>query len=174
MNKRGFTIIELLIAITIMSILILLGVVNLSGAQANGRDSERKTDIETISRYLETYYSSGSGAVDDLNIGVYPTTTQLSGNESTILRDIDDRALKAPGQSGISLVMAATSSDQTPTIDEYIYQPIQINTDGTYSICNSSNPVCRRYNLYYRLEVAKTSSDCPAPGYVCKISSKNQ
>ncbi len=60
MRRRGFTIVELVIVITIMAILLTLGVVNLRSAQANARDTERKTDIESIAQHLETYYTSGT------------------------------------------------------------------------------------------------------------------
>ncbi len=59
-TKNAFTIVELIIVITIMAILITLGVVNLRGTQANARDNERKTDIETIAQHLETYYKGGT------------------------------------------------------------------------------------------------------------------
>lgn len=60
MNRRGFTIIELVIVITIMGILMTLGVVNLRSSQANSRDTERRLDIDTIAQHLESYYSSGA------------------------------------------------------------------------------------------------------------------
>ena len=60
MRRRGFTIIELVITITIMAILLTLGVVSLSGTQKNARDSERKSDISTIALNLESYYLSGT------------------------------------------------------------------------------------------------------------------
>jgi len=59
MKRRGFTIIELIIVVTIMGILLTIGVVNLRGSQANGRDAERKVDVDTIALHLETYYTSG-------------------------------------------------------------------------------------------------------------------
>jgi len=62
MKRRGFTIIELIIVVTIMGILLTIGVVNLRGSQANGRDAERKVDVDTIALHLETYYTSGIDA----------------------------------------------------------------------------------------------------------------
>lgn len=169
MNRHGFTIIELIIIITVMSILLVLGVVNLNGAQANSRDSERKTDVETIALQLEAYYDSGNDT--STSVGQYPSvdpTNGLIGRETTYLRDLDVASLMAPGASSSSLI-AATNNIQTvsgvlpqPTISQYEYQPIA--TDG--SLCdNSTTKECRKFNLYYRLEVDNT---------VNMITSRNQ
>jgi len=168
MKQRGFTIVELIITITIMAILLALGVVNLTGTQVSARDSERKTDIENISLHLETYYTSGTD--NSTVIGRYPSVdalTGLIGHETTLLRDIDKNSLIAPSKTTISLV-AATNSVQTtagvtpqPTIDQYVYQPLQSN--GT--LCTLASQECRKYNLYYKLEVDST---------VHLLTSKNQ
>ena len=168
MKQRGFTIVELIITITIMAILLALGVVNLTGTQVSARDSERKTDIENISLHLETYYNSGTDG--STVIGRYPSvdaTTGLIGHETTLLRDIDKNSFIAPDKTTTSLI-AATNNTQTtsgvtpqPTIDQYVYQPIQ--GDGT--LCTLASQECRKYNLYYRLEADNT---------VNLLTSKNQ
>jgi prepilin-type N-terminal cleavage/methylation domain-containing protein len=156
MNRRGFTIVELVIVITIMAILLVISVVNLRGAQANGRDVERKTDIETIALQLENYYTSGNNTTT--SVGRYPSTTELIGSETTVLRDLDIKSVEAPGATSSSLI-AATNNTQTtggvtpqPTINTYIYQPLQL--DG--SLCTTSVQECRKFNLYYMLEVDST------------------
>lgn len=58
--KRGFTIIEIIITLTVMAVLLGLGVVGMKGAIANGNDSERKSDVETIARVLEQRYTNGN------------------------------------------------------------------------------------------------------------------
>jgi len=152
MDRRGFTIVELAVVITVMGILLVLGIVNLDSAQANARDSERKTDIETIATHLETFYTFGTDG--STTTGSYPSTNIIS-QERTFLRDIDSKSLATPGASSSSLI-AATNNLQTvaditpqPTISQYVYQPIQ--SDGT--LCTLDAQECRKFNLYYRLEV---------------------
>jgi type II secretory pathway pseudopilin PulG len=169
MKHSGFTVVELIVIITVMGILLVIGVVNLSGAEASSRDAERKADIETIATHLETYY--GSGTDGSTSVGQYPSvqpSTGLIGNETTFLRDIDTDSLKTPGAANSSLI-AATNNTQTvsgiapqPTISQYIYQPIA--TDG--SLCdNSSTKECRKFNLFYTLETDNN---------VYMITSRNQ
>ena len=176
MNRRGFTIVELVVIITAMGILLILAVVNLSSSQANARDNERKTDIETIALHLDTYYKSGSDS--STSLGRYPSTV-LVQDVATIkhmLRDIDTKSITAPSQSAPTFT-AATNYTQTttgvspqPETNQYIYQPIK--SDGT--LCTDETQDCRKFNLYYKLEVATINADCPSPGYICMLKSKNQ
>lgn len=50
---KGFTLIELLVVIAIISILASFAVASYSGAQAKGRDSKRKADLDAIKKALE-------------------------------------------------------------------------------------------------------------------------
>ncbi len=72
MKRRGFTIVELIIVITIMGALLVLNVVNLRDSQVSARDTERKTDIETIITHLDNFYSYGSDT--STSVGRYPST----------------------------------------------------------------------------------------------------
>lgn len=161
MKRRGFTIVELVITITIMGILLTLGVVALNSTQRNGRDAERKGDIESIQTHLETFYRTGNG--NSLNLGRYPSTIIASGNEDatrSLLRDIDLKSLTAPNESSFTTTfIAASNTIQTPggilpqpTTSQYVYQPLQSN--GT--LCTTELQECRKYNLYYRLETDNT------------------
>ena len=163
MNRaRGFTLVELLIVIVIITLLAVLTTVNLRGSQANARDTERKNDVANIVRGLEGYY------VNSANNARYPSTSLTSTSQtddfiSDALRDIDIKSLRAPGQSTRSLISAtnaietttgvqavnpATGLPASPTIDTYVYQPLQPNN----TLCTSAAQECRRFNLFYRLE----------------------
>lgn len=167
-HQRGFTLVELVIVITIMSILLVLAVVNLRSSQVTARDQERKTDVENIARGLEGFYTNnGSGAdYPSTYIGDSATTDDTVKSD---LRNIDIKSLQAPGvAAGTRSLISATNATETtagvapqPTITQYVYQPIQLDN----SLCTLVTQECRRYNLYYRLEGDNT---------VYKVSSKNQ
>lgn len=69
-NKKGFTLVELLVVMAIIGILSTLGLVSFRNAQPKSRDSRRKSDLEQVQRALEMYYndyndypSSNGGAI---------------------------------------------------------------------------------------------------------------
>ena len=170
MKWRGFTIVELIITITIMGILLTLAVVNLTATQVNGRDAERKGDIEAITSNLETFYRTGSD--NSTSLGRYPSTVITSGNTTTvrsILRDINFNSLTPPGASSMATgFVPATNTTQTttgvspqPTTSQYVYQPLK--SDG--SLCTDETQECRKFNLYYHLEADNT---------IYMVTSKNQ
>lgn len=55
--KKGFTLLEMLVVIGIISILLGLGAVSYSTAQKKARDAKRKDDLKKIQNALEQYYS---------------------------------------------------------------------------------------------------------------------
>jgi len=179
MIRRGFTIVELIITITIMGILLTLAVVNLTSTQVNARDSERRGDAEAITLNLESYYNNDSqdSSGNFLNSGgTYPGSSYISTATtfSRVLPDIDPKSTHAPGvdlSDPMSLV-AATNTVQTVTgiqplpsksNDVYVYQPL--TATGTLCTDPSISGDCRKFNIFYYQEGSNT---------VEKIMSKNQ
>ena len=56
-NRRGFTIVELLIVIVVIAILAAITIVAYNGLQGRARDAQRHEDIKTIAKALELYYA---------------------------------------------------------------------------------------------------------------------
>ena len=54
-NRRGFTIVELLIVVVILAILVTITIVAFNGIQGRAIDSRRVSDIRAISKGLEMY-----------------------------------------------------------------------------------------------------------------------
>jgi len=55
-NKKGFTIIELLVVISIIGLLSTISVVSLNGARIKSRDAKRVSDVDNIKKAIELYY----------------------------------------------------------------------------------------------------------------------
>ena len=59
---HGFTLIELLVVIVIIGILASFAVASFTSAQAKGRDSRRKADLDALKKALELYRTDTQGA----------------------------------------------------------------------------------------------------------------
>lgn len=144
MPMLGFTLVEVLVTVTVIAILAAIVITSDRGYLARSRDTQRQNSIATISRALERYYRTNA----TVNGPTYPAT---SAGASGVAALIDDASVTyAPGQSSNSIVVAVSNATQTPTVDQYIYQPL--TTAG--AICNT--PPCSRYILYYQQETDAT------------------
>ena len=144
----GFTLVELLVTISVMVILLTLGSVALTGYQVNARDEERKVDVGIIAQQLEAYYGTN---------GSYPSTAVMNTEilVSTTLPDIDPKALRDPlTPTTTTMSFTVASSASVPTIASlnggktYIYQPLT----SANALCTTTAMECRKFNLYYTLE----------------------
>jgi prepilin-type N-terminal cleavage/methylation domain-containing protein len=114
MIRRGFTVVELIITITIMGILLLLTVVNVNASQVSARDNERVGDVEAIQANLESVYATGAQGND-----VPSTITNLLTNPSF-----------ETNTTGWVSSCGATSITRVTT-DQYLgVASVRINTSG--------------------------------------------
>ena len=174
-RHRGFTLIEILVTITIMVILMTLGVASLRGTQVRARDEDRRNDAENITRHLDSQYAKGySFPFDSTTVtqrGSYPTTAQFtdSAARAAIFEYLPAAVLIAPNNTNSDdSIFAAindieTTSGVLPSPEAngaYVYQPISdvaiANPEGspaTTKLCiDYLLQTCRRFNLYYHSE----------------------
>ena len=88
--KKGFTLAELLVVVSIISVLILMSIGYFAGATKRGRDARRRADLEQIRSALEMY------RVDHITFG-YPAT--LPELEPAYIREIPPDPLKNSDRS---------------------------------------------------------------------------
>jgi prepilin-type N-terminal cleavage/methylation domain-containing protein len=61
LTKKGFTLVELLVVISIIGLLSTIAIVSLGSARAKSRDTKRIADMKQVSTALEQFYSDQGG-----------------------------------------------------------------------------------------------------------------
>jgi len=105
MKNKGFTLIELILVITLLSILALVMLSNFNTTLKRGRDSQRKSDLSQLQKALENYYEDHQS---------YPTFT-----------DIFNRKLctNYVCLTSDTVYMIKTGTDPSPSSYKYVYVP---------------------------------------------------
>lgn len=75
---KGFTLVELLISVSIIAILIAIGMASYSTINKQSRDTKRKSDIQQLRSALEMYRSQ-NGYYPNTGGGAYTDASGLSG-----------------------------------------------------------------------------------------------
>ena len=139
MSKNGFTLVELLITITIISFLAAVGLVVYSNVMQQGRNSTRQADLRSIQSALEQYYSDQF---------FYPTGNLPFGNS------LKNTTGNPDTPSPEKIYLNTIPKDPTGTL-EYAYT----STSSTGGSCDNTLPggtKCEKYCLYAKLEGAST------------------
>jgi prepilin-type N-terminal cleavage/methylation domain-containing protein len=156
-NRRGFTLVELIVVITVVAILATISTLSYAAIQAQGRDTKRESNATVISEALEKYYDAN---------GEYPGCPALTGNSITVrantLKGIDESALLTPkATSGATNTIKCVDLVSTTGEDFYSYT-------GDSSIECLSGVACTKWTLKYIDEksntIAQIQSRRTAPG----------
>ena len=110
-NKRGFTLIEILVAISIVAVLSAVSLSALGGTRKVSRDGKRKADMEQVRSALEIYRSDCSA---------YPTALPTPGGSLTA---------SCPN---LGTYLSAMPDDPIPGTYKYSYNRTGVNT---YNLC---------------------------------------
>ena len=153
--RREFTIIELLIVVTIIGLLAMIVVMNLNKTRVQSRDARRTSDIKTIQSALELYYSDN---------GSYPINTkgECISAELGVGRFLED---------GGTSILVVPKDPLWPNILPSVFNN---NTINDYPISTSNN-FCYWYyggsDNYYLSYYLESISKAGNPGiYVASIN----
>lgn len=122
-SKKGFTLVELLVVIVIISILATLLMANFIGARQRARDAVRKSDVKQIQAALEIYRADN---------GSYPSSLPCGGVFS----------------SGSATYMKKVPCDPLNTTTSYVYSADATGSTYTITAClENGNDVDRDSSL---------------------------
>lgn len=117
-NSTGFTLIEILVVISIIGLLVTSAAFSYSKSLQKGRDSKRKNDLQTLRRAIESYFQTN---------GSYPVSLPLPGQDwSPYINSIPGDP--NPGSSNQYTYSPGTA---TPPIFTYTLYAVLENTNDT-------------------------------------------
>jgi len=143
-NSKAFTIIELLVVITIIGILTTISVFSFKRVQVSARDTQRSSKTTVITEALEDYYSK---------YGEYPSCNTMSQAADTIatntLIGIDSDVLTTPSSNNGANSILPACADLTGSTDAFAY----VGDTSTACLTNTGQTsACTQFTLKYREE----------------------
>jgi len=130
--SKGFTLLELLVTISIIGILLGIGSVSFTTAQKKGRDARRQGDMKAIQKSLEEYYALTN---------VYPTVVSSGGSIDYLGTTTMNVVPNDPKNSGSYIYTYTTDAGVTKTaycLCAYLDNPGSGNasTVGASGVCS--------------------------------------
>lgn len=119
--KHGFTLVEVLVAVIIISILTGISTLAYYGLQAQGRDKTRQTNASIIAEQLEKYYDQN---------GEYPSVPSLVGQTGSYVKNklkLSDASVLVLPQAPSGTTNSLTQSNASAT--QLAYNGENVNTD---------------------------------------------
>ncbi|MGB4966799.1 MAG: type II secretion system protein [Candidatus Saccharimonadales bacterium] len=151
-NKKGFTIVELLIVIVVIGILATLVIVTFTDMKQKGRNIQRQKDIKALNGYIESFYAE---------YGYYPYASDMQNAAfvQKYMKGLDKAALVDPKQN-----QDGTETYSTGTVSSGTYQYSYIPLTDAGTACTGTTPSgatdeptdtgCTKYTLTANLEGA--------------------
>lgn len=132
-NKSGFSLIELLVVISIMGVLAAVLMMNIVGARERAKDSKKMQDLNSLKNALRMYYNDNQFYPDKKSI--------ILGNGFTgYISNIGDTSFTYTQPSGTdSFLMKITldSGAGDDDINSQINCGIGETTDKVYAVCSN-------------------------------------
>lgn len=182
-RSRGFTLVEIIVAVTIISILASITFLAYPQITKRMRQTERRADIHQIQQALERYYGAnghypyGSTAVGQSGVNIAAMTSLKPetispppGNcnatctgvaPAKVISEVHRMKASEVPPSGIfsyvsdSYFCTAVDSNLCPAGGEsYVYTPLE--EDGSNFGCENPPSSCQAYELSFRDELAGT------------------
>lgn len=173
LKERGFTIVELLVVIVVIAILAAISIASYSGIQQRARDSQRLSDMNTISTALKLYgaekgsfpgvsATGGAWGWEVSNTSGGPTNFLGILKTSNVLSSIPTEPSRNPIRDSTSSSQPYTPSNTTQNYLYFYY---------TYPAGSNGCPAAR--GAYYvlgatRMDTVSSGQKHPqSPGFSC-------
>lgn len=144
-NSKGFSLIEIMIVISIIGILSGIGLGVTGAIQKNTRDAQRESDIRVLQSALQQYYADNNK---------YPSNLSSELTNGGALTNCSGKASPCTVSK---TYLSKTPKDPSGT--SYFYRPVLNISSGTVCDISSITP-CHFYFLCSKMENPQAGSTC--------------
>ncbi|MDO8576950.1 MAG: type II secretion system protein [Candidatus Daviesbacteria bacterium] len=88
-SPQGFTLVELLVVVSIIAVLSIIGITIFTGVQKNARDARRRGDIDSMSKAIEAHMNNTTNQYCTAAAGTYCAPQDSTSWFSSGTRPID-------------------------------------------------------------------------------------
>jgi type IV pilus assembly protein PilA len=151
-SAKGFTLIELMVAVSIIAILAVIGLTVYQGVQQRARDARRKADIDSISKALEVNYSESTAAYIPLTTLMF-SAQQVPTDPLNGATNCSGLVCKYCWRTGASAVGNCVATDNTVSLAGGAGNSAG-SGGNTYTVCTNlevpyNTPTGSGTNTYY-------------------------
>lgn len=125
-TRKGFTVVEIIVAICVLTVVGILGFTNIHDLQAHNRDSQLKTSVNAVQYQLQTFFQTNKYYPQNLN------SKDLPGLDPVFLKDTNGITLNQPG-SRLSYATKNCVKDKCQSFK----LSAQLEKEGDYTKTNS-------------------------------------
>lgn len=125
-NHRGFTVVEIIVAICVLTIVGILGFTNIHDLQAHNRDSQLKTSVNATQYQLQAFFETNKYYPQNLN------NKDLPGLDPIFLKDTNKITINQPG-SALSYATKTCKQNKCQAFK----LTAQLEKEGNYTKTNS-------------------------------------
>jgi prepilin-type N-terminal cleavage/methylation domain-containing protein len=127
--NKGFSLVELLVVISIMAILAAITLPNFMGARERARDAQRISDMNAVKNALRMYYNDHQSYPASIDVG-------MTGYMSSIMNlGYTYTYVQTPGGDGFNLYLGLESGAGDDDLNSQTRCGIGATTDKLYVVC---------------------------------------
>lgn len=120
MFKKGFTLLELIVAMAIVAILIGLSILGINTVQRNSRDAERRAAVEAVSLEVASTYADNA---------TYPNQITITGSAPNQVANVSGRTIPLKGAA-----QALSSGNSASTASGSVYCYARLNNGSSFQL----------------------------------------
>ena len=148
-NARGFTLVEILVVVVIITVLATIGTLTYGGFQSQSRDSKREANANVIADSLERYYEKN---------GEYPSIADVTNTNAaqvkTLLNISDTSSLLMPdAPANITNSIKPPTESLNPGIIAY---DAKVANSADNTSCQQQGGSCDSFTLRWQEEAGQT------------------